>query len=453
MTTPPPDPLDALLPPGPLPPADPDRSTSLDRPPDDAAGGPPDDATPLAGSPDPTGAVGHGRPSALDGEGTSDPPSTGGMLPDAAWWAALAGLPSMGPARLGVLWESCTGSESWSLVAAGRAHHLPPLAALLGRRAVEVAAEMARAAASVDVAERWEAHREAGVTVLVRGDERMPPRLADDVEPPVVLFAAGALAAAEGPTVAIVGTRRCSRSGAEMAHEIGLACARAGARVASGLAVGIDAAAHAGALAAGPGGAPPVAVVGSGLDVVYPSRSRALWHQVARRGVVLSEYPLGTAPSRWRFPARNRLVAALADVLVVVESARTGGSMYTVDEALHRGRDVLAVPGSVRSSASAGTNWLLSQGAQPCCGPDDVLVAAGLAPEPETGDSARDPRPQPTGDGRRVLRAIGWDPTTLDTVARRTGLGLGALAVALDLLEADGWIDQGPGRIERRAKP
>ncbi|HEX7132982.1 MAG TPA: DNA-processing protein DprA, partial [Iamia sp.] len=213
------------------------------------------------------------------------------------------------------------------------------------------------------------------------------------------------------------------------------------------------AAAHAGALAAGPGAAPPVAVVGSGLDVVYPARSRALWHQVVARGVVLSEYPLGTPPSKWRFPARNRLVAALADVVVVVESPRTGGSMYTVDEALRRQREVLAVPGSVRSSASAGTNWLLSQGAQVCCSADDVLVAAGLAAVPDDDGNVLDPRPPPTGDGRRVLRAIGWDPTTLDAVAERTGLGLGALAVALDGLEGDGWIDQGAGRVERRARP
>ncbi len=400
-------------------------------------------------------------------------------LPQAAWWAALAGLPGMGPARLGALWHAHAGGDAWRLVADGRAHELPALAALLGRDPATAAAEMARAAAGIDVPERWRAHQQADVAVIVRGDPRLPARLADDVDPPYVLFAAGDIAATEGPTVAVVGTRRCSRTGAELAHEIGRQCARAGGRVVSGLAVGIDAAAHAGALAAGPDAAPPIAVVGSGLDVVYPARSRALWHQVAARGVVLSEYPLGTAPSRWRFPARNRLVAALADIVVVVESARTGGSMYTVDEALQRQRDVLAVPGSIRSAASAGTNWLLSQGAQPCCGVDDVLVAMGLARAPEAPDepdAATPPRPSsstdaahderrttaaapgeprtpPTGDGRRILRAIGWHPATLDEVAERTGLGLGALAVAIDGLEAGGWIERGAGRIERRAAP
>jgi DNA processing protein len=385
---------------------------------------------------------------------TDQEPMVGhGELPEAAWWAAAAGLPGMGPVRLGALWDACSGEEAWRLLAGGRAHQLPTLAVLLGREVRTASAALGRAADAVDVAERWAAHEEAGVTVLVRGDARMPARLADDIDPPFVLFATGDLGAIEGPTVAVVGTRRCSRAGAEMAHDIGRRCARAGARVVSGLAVGIDAAAHAGALAGGPGSAPPVAVVGSGLDVVYPARSRTLWHQVAARGVVLSEYPLGTSPSRWRFPARNRLVAALADVVVVVESGRTGGSMYTVDEALARQRDVLAVPGSVRSPASVGTNWLLSQGAQPCCSTEDVLVAAGLSPAPDETASVLDPRPPPTGDGRRVLRAIGWDPTTLDAVARRTGLGLGALALAVDGLEADGWIDRSAGRIERRATP
>jgi len=397
---------------------------------------------------EPSDAAGAGTGAGADGRAPGECD-----LPAGAWWAALAGLPGMGPARLGALWEACAPEEAWRLVAEGGAHRLPTLATLLGKQAESVAAGLARAAAAVDVAERWAAHREAGIEVVVRGDPRMPPRLDDDIDPPFVLFAAGDLTATEGPTIAIVGTRRCSRPGAEIAHEIGRQCARAGGRVVSGLAVGIDAAAHAGALAAGPGAAPPVAVVGSGLDVIYPARSRALWHQVARQGVVLSEYPLGTSPTRWRFPARNRLVAALADVVVVVESARTGGSMYTVDEALERQREVLAVPGSVRSTASAGTNWLLSQGAHPCCSPEDVLMAAHLTATPEEAASVLDPRPPPTGDGRRVLRAIGWDPATLDAVATRTGLGLGAVAVALDRLEADGWIDRADGRIERRARP
>lgn len=372
-------------------------------------------------------------------------------LPPQAWWVALAGLPDMGPARLGVLWEALDGPEAWRLVASGSAPTLPTLSDALGPAAGSQAERWARAAAQVDVGELWSRH--TGVTVAVRGEPAMPARLADDVEPPTVLFAAGDPSVVTGPVVAVVGTRRCSRAGAELAHEIGRACAAAGVPVASGLAVGIDAAAHAGALAAGRHAAPPVAVVGSGLDVVYPSRSRALWQAVAARGVVFSEYPLGTPPSRWRFPARNRLVAALADVVVVIESHRVGGSMYTVDEALARQRTVLAVPGSVRSPSAAGTNWLLSQGATVCTGPDDVLVALGVVPEPGPPAAVNDPRPRPVGDARQVLRALGWDPAGLDALAERTGLGLGALAVALDELEASGWVDRSGPHVERRSRP
>lgn len=376
----------------------------------------------------------------------SDP----GPLPEAAWWVAVAGLPGMGPARLAALRAELEGQEAWAAAREGRAHRLPAVAAVLGRGPEEVAARWARAAAGTDVEQMWRAHAHLGVSVL--GEPAHPARLADDVEPPVVLFSDGDRDALAGPTVAIVGTRRCTRAGAEIALQLGATCARAGVRVVSGLAVGIDAAAHQGALAAGPEAAPPVGVVATGLDVVYPARSRVVWRDVARAGVVLSEHPLGVEPARWRFPARNRLVAALADVVVVVESPRTGGSMYTVDEALRRGRTVLAVPGPLRSAASAGTNWLLSQGATVVTDPGDVLTAVGVAPVAE-GMPAGDPRPAPTGDGRRVLRALGWEPASLDALATRTGLGLAPLAVALDRLESHGWIHREAGRVERRAAP
>ena len=359
----------------------------------------------------------------------------------------------MGPAGLRAIADRSGPVEAWDRVVAGGAASVPGLCGdHLGDDARRMRAAALRVEAdAVEEADLWQRHR--SVSVIVRGDGAMPERLADDIDPPQVLFAQGSLDAVEGPTVAIVGTRRCTPGGAELAHEIGRAGAAAGARVISGLAVGIDTAAHAGALDAGDGAAPPIAVVGSGLDVVYPARSRALWRAVAEAGVVLSEYPLGTSPARWRFPARNRLVAALADVVVVIESPQRGGSMYTVDEALRRQRDVLAVPGSIHSLASKGTNWLLSQGAQPCCGPDDVLTALGLSADAPSGGIRSDPRPRPTGDGRRVLRAMGWDPTGLDALAERAGLGLGALAVAVDRLEVAGWIERVDGRLQRKPAP
>lgn len=389
--------------------------------------------------------------SELDDVSGAAPPPSDGDVPEAAWWVALSGLPAMGPARLQALRGLFTGEEAWAEVVAGRATSPAPVAEVCGRRAADIGVGWARAAGGTDVAEVWGAH--ADLQVVVTGDPGFPERLALDVDPPVVLFADGDLASLTGPTVAIVGTRRCTRAGADTAREMALACARAGACVVSGLAVGIDTAAHEGALAAGRGAGRPVAIVGSGLDVVYPARSRRLWEAVAREGAVISEYPLGTEPARWRFPARNRLVAALADVVVVVESPRTGGSMYTVDEALRRERTVLAVPGSVRSAASAGSNWLLSQGAAPACSVDDVLVALDLEPRSADGGSVLDPRPRPDGDGRKVLRALGWEPAGLDLLAQRTGLALGPLAVAVDRLEVDGWVDRIGARVERRSAP
>src|SRR5947207_3064803 len=230
----------------------------------------------------------------------------------------------------------------------------------------------------VDVAMVWREYDAAGVAVHLLGTDGYPPELADDHEAPAVLFSVGDLSALDGPRVAIIGSRRCTRYGRDVAFDLGRDLARAGVRVVSGLALGIDGAAHLGVLAAGGGAAPPVAVVGSGLDVVYPRAHARLWSQVAEAGVVLSEAPLGARPEAWRFPARNRILAALADVVVVVESRAKGGSFHTVQAADLRGVPVMAVPGPVRSPVSCYTNELLVTGSPPARDIDDVLVALDL---------------------------------------------------------------------------
>jgi DNA processing protein len=267
-----------------------------------------------------------------------------------------------------------------------------------------------------------------------------------------VLFHLGDLDAIDGARAAIVGTRKCTRYGNDVARELGLGLARAGVRVVSGLALGIDAAAHHGALVTEHGGAPPIGVVGSGLDVVYPRGNRVLWHDVARRGVLLSEAPLGAAPEGWRFPARNRIIAALGTVVVVVESHRTGGSKHTVDAAEARGRTVLAVPGSVRSSASAFTNELLAEGCHPARDVTDVLVALGLSvsnASPQAG--ALDRRPAPDEIGARVLDGLGWEAASLDALAVRMCESPAHVSVALHRLERDGWVEAREGWWERVA--
>jgi DNA processing protein len=259
-----------------------------------------------------------------------------------------------------------------------------------------------------------------------------------------VLFARGSLDALSAPRVAIVGTRRCTGAGAGFARELGRELTAVGVSVVSGLALGIDGAAHRGVLDAG--GA-PVGVVGCGLDVVYPARHRDLWARVADEGLLLSESPLGVRPAGWRFPARNRIIAALAELVVVVESHAAGGSMHTVREAADRGIEVMVVPGSVRSPAAAGTNQLLSEGCAPVRDAADVMVALGLSAV--TRGARADTRARPDETGQAVLAAFDWEPATLEHLAVRTGLGLPTLAAALEALVTQGWVEPVGGWYER----
>jgi DNA processing protein len=370
------------------------------------------------------------------------------MLPDEAWAAALASLPMMGPARLAAITAAWPPATAWQEVAAGRAHRHRDVVGVLGVPPAELSARWARAATAIDPAAAWRALCDADVGVAVRGSSGYPDELVDDVEPPAVLFHRGDPDCIAGPRVAIVGTRRCTRYGIDVAHDLGRELAEAGVSVVSGLALGIDGAAHAGALVAS--AAPPIAVVGCGLDVIYPRAHASLWRRVESAGVVLSEAPLGAPPERWRFPARNRIIAALADVVVVVESHEAGGSLHTVTEAERRDRTVLAVPGPVRSPASAGTNRLLADGAGPARDADDVLVALGLTPA--VGRTAREVRPDPSPAEQAVLDCIGWQPSSLDQLAARTRRPLGELTLLLSRLEANGWVALRGSWYERVAR-
>ena len=281
-------------------------------------------------------------------------------------------------------------------------------------------------------------------------------RLVGDPGAPAVLCASGDPSVLEArPAVAVVGTRSATRYGLRVASELGRGLAEAGVVVVSGLALGIDAAAHAGALAAGPTSAPPVAVVGTGLDVVYPAEHRLLWERVVAEGAVLSEAALGTRARRRVFPARNRIIAALSDVVVVVECHGRGGSLHTVEAAARRSIPVCAVPGSVRSPASRGTNGLLVDGCTPVRDVDDVLTALSLVrggpplrtvPTP-AGEPGGMERPEDSLD--RVERAV-WDavddtPTTVETVLLRTNLSLAALTEAGDGMADRGLLVAGAG--------
>ncbi len=376
--------------------------------------------------------------------------SQGASLPPEAWATALCALEGMGPRRLAVLLARHPDPEqAWAAVRSGRLHRVAELAEVLGSRAPQVVAAWCEQAGRFDPGAFWAAHVDAGIGVVLVGHAGFPSVFEADPYPPMVLFHRGDPDVAVGTRVAIVGTRDCTRYGYDLAFELGRDLSAVGVSVVSGLALGIDGAAHAGALDAQ--GAPPVAVVGSGLDIIYPRRHTGLWREVARRGLIWSEYPLGTAAQAWHFPARNRLIAALADVVVVVESHRTGGALLTVEEALSRGRPVMAVPGPVRSPASEGCNHLLADSpAAVVRDATDVLMALNL--EPGSRRSSVERRPSPTPADAELLEALGWQPATLDQLVLRTGRPLAEVSGALLRLELDGWVAPRGGWYERMAK-
>jgi DNA processing protein len=294
--------------------------------------------------------------------------------PAEAYAAALAGLPGIGPARLLELVGQYGPRQAWAQILAGGERRPDPPS---GQARTGPRISWADAAAGVNPVACLERMRADGVSVTYLGQDAFPCALRHDPQPPAVLFWIGRLASLENPCVAIVGTRQCTSYGRSMAAELGRDLADAGVCVVSGLALGIDGAAHAGALEAGPAAAGPVGVAASGVDRPYPQRHTELWARVAAAGAVISETAPGRAAQSWRFPARNRIIAGLCRVVVVVESHAGGGSMLTVGAAADRGVDILAVPGPVTSSSSIGTNQLLSEGAGPARHAGDVLAALG----------------------------------------------------------------------------
>ncbi|HEX2266771.1 MAG TPA: DNA-processing protein DprA [Actinomycetota bacterium] len=278
-----------------------------------------------------------------------------------------------------------------------------------------------------------------------------PECLLDLYDPPAGLFVRGRRLDAEAVTVAVVGARRCSPAGTEMSTAIGRALGETGACVVSGGARGIDAAAHRGVLAAN---GKTVCVLGSGLDVVYPPRHKNLLSEIAERGTLVTEYGPGIPAEPFRFPARNRLVAALARATVVVEGAPGSGSMITVNHALELGREVLAVPGSVSAALAAVPLELIREGATPIRGPDDLLEDLGLASAASmlelNPDAASDEVTSRFSDAeRRVWQAL-TSTSAPDQLALATGMPLSQVVAALTTLELNGMVLALGGRYERK---
>jgi DNA processing protein len=373
---------------------------------------------------------------------TAAPSTT--ALPAEAYAAALAGLPLMTPWRLRALLRRLRPAAAWASVM-GTAPLDKVLATAMRQQPRTL--EVMRAAATKRPPEAvWERCLRVGVAVHLLGQPSYPSVLAADREAPAVLFTLGHQAALEGRRAALIGTRNATATGRAIAEELGAGLAAAGVRVVSGLARGIDGWAHRGALSAA--SAPPVGVVACGLDVVYPGEHRRLWADVAHHGLLVSEVPPGTSPEAFRFPLRNRILAALAEVVVVVESRVTGGSLVTVDAAVRRAIPILAVPGSPRSPAAEGTNRLLVDGATPVIDVTDVLVALGLSTS-RTQPAVMPDRADPSPEDQSLLDLFAGEPLDLERVMAASGRSLADAALALARLETAGWLMATGGWFER----
>jgi DNA processing protein len=279
--------------------------------------------------------------------------------------------------------------------------------------------------------------------VLTIADAEYPPLLLQTPDPPLLLYVQGQVQVLQRPCLAIVGSRNASVQGVDNARAFGTHLSRQGWTIVSGLAFGIDGAAHEGGLQ---GRCSTVAVVGTGLDRVYPARHRTLAHRIASEGVLISEYAPGTPPLAQNFPQRNRIIAGLARGTLVVEAALQSGSLITARQAAEYGREVFAVPGSIHSPLSRGCHALIRQGAKLVESADDVLEE--LLGQP--GLAAAEAEPLTSGRDDPVLRALGHDPATLDALCARTGWSAAELSARLLELELDDRVARLPGGLYQR---
>ena len=345
-------------------------------------------------------------------------------MPDA--WLHLALAPGVGNTSLIRLLTAFGSPEA--VLASGRA----ALAAHLSRAQCD-ALLSGPDAAQLEAAHAWLG--QPGNSLMTLADEDYPKTLLEIPDPPAILYCKGRRALLNQPSLGIVGSRNATPQGVRDAEAFAHALSDAGLTIVSGLALGIDAAAHRGGLA---GAGSSVAVIGTGLDRIYPARNKALAHQLAENGLIVSEFALGTSPLPGHFPRRNRLISGLSRGVLVVEAAPNSGSLITARVATEQGREVFAIPGSIHSPLSRGCHALIKQGAKLVESAADILDELAwqqrLAP-PVLPETLADP----------VLDALDGAPASLDALVQRTGLTLDALSAKLLALELDGRIASLPG--------
>jgi DNA processing protein len=276
---------------------------------------------------------------------------------------------------------------------------------------------------------RW--REDPGHHIVTWDSASYPALLREIADPPLVLYVKGDTAHLNRPAVAIVGSRNATAQGRSDAFEFARALSQAGLCIVSGMALGIDASAHEGGLA---GASSSIAVLGTGIDRIYPQRNRALAERLERAGCLVSDFALGTAPLPGNFPARNRLISGLARGVLVVEAAPQSGSLVTAKSALEQGREVFAMPGSIHSPLAKGCHQLIREGAKITECVEDILEELGMEsqrlPVRDTLRARRDP----------VLEAMGFAPISLEQLAAASGLGVAKIAESLTRLEIEGRI-------------
>jgi len=327
-------------------------------------------------------------------------------------------------------------------------------AAALARHVPQDLARQLAAPAPADIQAQIERTLEwvaqPGRRIVTLADAAYPQSLLTIADPPVLLYVNGDAARLNVPALAVVGARSATPGGCDNARAFARHLAGHGWCVVSGLAQGIDAAAHEGALLAGPGGAGTVAVMGTGIDRVYPARHRDLAHRIAGHGALVSELPLGMGALPHHFPRRNRLVAGLARGVLVVEAARQSGSLITARLAGENGREVFAIPGSIHSPLSRGCHALIRQGAKLVETAQDITDELGGGGPPAGRAAPAQAPDEPAGPDTPLLRALGHDPLHLDALQARTGLDIAALNAQLLELELAGRVARlDGGRFQR----
>lgn len=345
------------------------------------------------------------------------------------YWLCLSQVQGIGPGRMKrLLDEFGSARAAWS-APVGRLHH-----AGLPEDVIHRLLDWRR---NTDPGKELEKLARSGYRFLIWDDPEYPARLKEIDYPPAVLYVWGTLAAEDEVAVAIVGTRRASPYGREVAREIASVLAASGVTIVSGLARGVDGIAHRAALDAG---GRTVAVLGSGLDQVYPPEHRKMAELIAGAGAVVSDYPIGTRPEGGNFPPRNRIITGLSMAVVVVEAGESSGALISADFAAEQGRDVFAVPGRINESRSRGTNKLIAAGAFPLLSPQDVLEALNLEMVAMQEVASRNLPADPVE--RALIQALGDHPLHIDELSRVSGLPAASISASLAMLELKGRVRQ-----------